>query len=236
MPTPDEKSPRDKVAPHSQTLDRGLRLLEVLADAERPLAIAELADALGVHRSIAYRILRTLEDHRLVRRGPDGACELGVGLATLARNVSRDLHAAALPELTAVANEIGMTTFLAVVDGDECVTLAAVEPRHSVAAVAQRPGSRHSLDSGAPGIALLSAGPARPDERPKVTEARRLGHARSDSEVIAGLSSLAVPVLSASRGLVGAVAVVHLGGTAADEAAIAVRLQQAARTIAAELA
>jgi DNA-binding IclR family transcriptional regulator len=235
MPMPDEKSPRDKAAPHSQTLDRGLRLLEVLADAERPLAIAELADALGVHRSIAYRILRTLEDHRLVRRGPDGACELGLGLATLARNVSRDLHVAALPELTAVANEIGMTTFLAVADGDECVTLAAVEPRRSVA-VAQRPGSRHSLRSGAPGIALLSAGPARPDERPIVTEARRLGHARSDSEVIAGLSSLAVPVLSAFHGLVGAVAVVHLGGTAADEAAIAVRLHQAARTIAAELA
>ncbi|MCF2533451.1 IclR family transcriptional regulator [Yinghuangia soli] len=223
-----------KPAPHSQTLDRGLRILEILAEAERPMGIAELAVALGVHRSIAYRILRTLEDHRLVRRGPDGACELGVGLATLARGVSRDLHSAALPELAAIANEIGVTAFLAVPDGEECVTLAAVEPRHSVAAVAQRPGTRHALDRGAPGLALLSAGPARPAERPDVTAARRLGYARSDSEVLPGLASLAVPVVSGTRGTVGALAVVFVGD-APDEEKTALRLQRAARAIAAEL-
>lgn len=221
-------------APHSQTLDRGLRMLEVLADADGPLQIAELAAALGVHRSIAYRILRTLEDHRLVRRGPDGGCELDVGLATLARGVSRDLHSAALPELAAVADETGMTTFIAVPDGDECVTLASVEPRHSVAALAQRPGSRHPLDRGAPGLALLAAGPARADERPDVTAARRLGYARSDNEVIPGLSAVAVPVISGTRGTIGAVAVVFVG-TGTDEPTLALRLQQAARAIAAEV-
>lgn len=46
-------------APPSQTLSRGIRALEILAAADRPLSIAELAEALGVHRSIAYRILRT---------------------------------------------------------------------------------------------------------------------------------------------------------------------------------
>ncbi len=47
----------------SQTLSRGIRALEILAAAQAPLTIAELADAMGVHRSVAYRILRTLEDH-----------------------------------------------------------------------------------------------------------------------------------------------------------------------------
>lgn len=224
----------DQKAPHSQTLDRGLRMLEVLAEAERPLTIAELATSLAVHRSIAYRILRTLEAHRLVRRGPDGTCELDVGLATLARSVSRDLHSAALPELAMLANEIGMTAFIVVADGAECVTLTSVEPRHSVAAVAWRPGARHPIDRGAPGLALLSAGPPLAGERTELPEIRRAGHARSNSEVIPGLSSLAVPVMSGTRGLVAAVAVVFVANDV-DEPAIAARLHQAARAIAAEL-
>lgn len=58
----------------SQTLSRGIRVLEVLAGAERPLSIDEVAAELGVHRSIVYRIVRTLEDHRLVARDPAGRC------------------------------------------------------------------------------------------------------------------------------------------------------------------
>ncbi|GAA2436485.1 helix-turn-helix domain-containing protein [Actinomadura vinacea] len=225
---------RAAARPHSQTLDRGLRMLEVLAEADGPLSIAALADALGVHRSIAYRILRTLEDHRLVRRTTDGNCELDVGLATLARSVSGDLQSAALPELAEVANEVGMTAFLVVPDGPDCVTLVSVEPRHSVAAVAQRPGTRHPLARGAPGLALLAGGPARPGERPDVTEARRNGYTHSVGEVIPGLASVAVPVVSGKLGTIAAIAVVFLPDDT-DEPAIAERLRKAARAIAAEV-
>jgi DNA-binding IclR family transcriptional regulator len=220
--------------PHSQTLDRGIRVLELLAEAGRPLAIAEIAAALGVHRSIAYRILRTLEDHRLVSRRSDGACELGVGLAVLARGVSKDLHTAALPELAAVANELGMTCFVVVSDGDECVTLVSVEPRQSVAVVAQRPGTRHPIDAGAPGLALLAGMPAQPGERPEVSEARLRGYASTCGEVMPGLSSVATPIASGTRSTVAAMAVVHMAGEA-DEPGIAARLQRAARAVAAEL-
>ncbi|MGE0000411.1 MAG: helix-turn-helix domain-containing protein, partial [Ilumatobacteraceae bacterium] len=58
----------------SQTLDRGLTALEWIALADRPPSIDEVAQHLDVHRSIAYRIVRTLEDHRLVRRDPNGRC------------------------------------------------------------------------------------------------------------------------------------------------------------------
>lgn len=144
----------------SQTLSRGIRVLEILADAERPLSIGELSEALGLHRSIAYRMVRTLEDHSLVIRDAAGALQLGPGLAALARSVSRDVQSAALPELTALANRLGMTAFLTLLDVDSVVTLVSVEPRHAGAAVAQRPGSRHALDVGAPGAAILSLLPA----------------------------------------------------------------------------
>ena len=57
--------------PASQTLSRGIRILEVLADARESLTIDQVARRLDVHRSVAYRLLRTLEDHGLVAR--DGA-------------------------------------------------------------------------------------------------------------------------------------------------------------------
>ena len=82
----------------SQTLSRGIRALEIMAAASAPLTIAELADAMGVHRSVAYRILRTLEDHSLLVRDDAGRVQPGPGLAVLARGVSRNLQAAALPE------------------------------------------------------------------------------------------------------------------------------------------
>ena len=137
----------------SQTLSRGIRVMEVLAEAPGPLSIAELSEALGLHRSIVYRLLRTLEEHGLVVRDAAGAVHLGPGLAALARSVSRDLQSAALPELTTLANELGMTAFLTVLDDSDVTTLVSVEPRSAGAAVAQRPGSRHALDVGAPGAA-----------------------------------------------------------------------------------
>ncbi|WP_411373605.1 IclR family transcriptional regulator [Arthrobacter sp. MPF02] len=186
----------------SQTLSRGIRALEILAAAPAPLSIAELADAMGVHRSVAYRILRTLEDHSLLVRDDAGKVQPGPGLAVLARGVSRNLQTAALPELTHLANTLDMTAFVAVWDHQDCITLVTVEPRHSGATVAQRPGTRHPINAGAPGIAIQSAltevewdrlGTGVP-YRPEAIEARRQGYAASHDEVIAGVSSLAAPV------------------------------------------
>lgn len=226
---------------HSQTLSRGIRALEILANADTPMSIAELSTALGVHRSIAYRILRTLEDHSLLLRDDAGRLSAGPGLAVLARGVSRDLQTAALPELTSVANELTMTTFIAVWDQHDCVTLVAVEPRSSSATLAQRPGTRHAFSSGAPGIAIQSAlteaqweqiAPARP-YRSEARLARDRGFADSHDEVIHGVSSVAVPIAVPGQ-LPAAIAVVYIRGTH-DAAPIGARLIRSARDIAAQL-
>lgn len=219
-------------APYSQTLDRGVRVLELLAAAGRPLVTGDLAHALEVHRSIAYRILRTLEDHRLVQRASDGGYELGVGVSLLARAVSLDLQTAALPELSAMANELEMTAFLVVRDGEHAVTLTAVEPRSSAAHVAYRPGARHPVERGAPGLALLAGAAPQPGERPEVARARRQGYALSRGEVIPGLCSIAAPV--SGWGVLAAVAVVYVH-TDEDEAVTSTRVMAAAGAIGTEL-
>jgi len=216
-------------------------VLEILAESDDPLSIAELSDRLGVHRSIAYRILRTLEDHGLVVRDAAGAIQLGPRMAALARGVSRDLQSAALPELTLAANELGMTAFVAVLDGPDVVTLVSVEPRHAHGTVAQRPGTRHPLSLGAPGIAIQSVLSAAQwaslghDAAPRreVDDVREVGFAHSHNEVIAGLSSIAVPLIITGRAP-GALAVVYVSSdhTPAD---IGRRLVAAATAIAVEL-
>ena len=227
-------------APPLQTLSRGIRMLELLADASGPLTIPVIASRLGLHRSIAYRILRTLEDHGLVVRDAAGAVELGPRMATLARAVSRDLQSAALPQLTAVANELTMTAFLAVLDRHDVVTLVTVEPAHAHATVAQRPGTRHPLASGAPGIAIQSVltdteWRALPGEhaRDEAELARDRGYATSHDEVIVGLASIAVPVRAAGQP-VAALAVVYVTNDV-DADAIGSRLREAAAAIESDL-
>ncbi|MEO6529878.1 MAG: helix-turn-helix domain-containing protein [Specibacter sp.] len=233
---------REAKAPaHSQTLSRGIRALEILAGAQSPMTIAELSDALGVHRSIAYRILRTLEDHSLLIRDDAGRVQAGPGLAALARGVSRDLQTAALPELTELANELSMTAFIAVWDHRDSVTLLTVEPRHSGATLAQRPGTRHSFSSGAPGIAIQSAmsedawarlAPGLP-YRPEARAARTAGFATSHDEVLPGVSAIAAPI-HVPGGMPAAICVVFLG-TGTDPGAIGARLAMSAQAVEAQL-
>ncbi|WP_344247236.1 IclR family transcriptional regulator, partial [Isoptericola hypogeus] len=220
----------------SQTLSRGIQILEILADAREAPTIDDVAARLGVHRSIAYRLLRTLEHHGLVVRDPNGRVVLGARMAALAAGVAHDLQAEALPELTAVANELGMTCFLAVLDHDECVTLVSVEPRHAVAPVAQRPGARHPVTAGAPGKAILTLLPEAewpadaPDAlRAAVADAARRGYATSHDEVIPSLESVAVPLALRGRGPA-AIAVVHVASPLEPEQ-VAARLARSGRAV-----
>lgn len=225
----------------SQTLSRGIRALEILAEAQQPLTIAELADALGVHRSVAYRILRTLEDHSLLVRDDAGRVQPGPGLAVLARGVSRSLQTAALPELTQLANTLAMSAFVAVWDHEDCVTLVTVDPRRTGAAVVQHPGSRHPINTGAPGIAIQSALSEQEWNalapgiayRTEAAEARSRGFAASHDEVIAGVSSLAVPI-RVPGGRPAALAVVYIRA-AQDPNEVAAALAAGAARIEAQL-
>jgi DNA-binding IclR family transcriptional regulator len=214
------------VAP-SQTLDRGLACLDLVAAADRAVSVDSAAEALGLHRSIVYRLMRTLELRRLVERDSDGDFLPGPYLAVLSRSVRRSLRAAAASVVANLAEEMQMTAFVVVADGDEAVTIDSVEPRSLNAHVAYRPGTRHPINRGAPGLALLAARPAQVDERPEVGIARSRGWAESEAEVIAGMASVASPIAQE-----GALAVLWLAGTSDVSAEdVGRRVAEAARRI-----
>jgi DNA-binding IclR family transcriptional regulator len=155
-------------------------------------------------------------------------------MATLALGVERDLQSAALPELTAVAGDLALTAFLVVLDNLECVTLASVEPRTGGATVAQRPGTRHLLGVGAPGIAIQALlTDAELTQRGIATRPLTDGFATSHDEVIPGLRSVAVPL--PATGIPPAALAVVFVSSAYDDHEIAARLTVAAAAIGRDL-
>lgn len=197
--------------PASQTLDRGLRVLEHITESLTPLTVAEVARDVGMHRSITYRMLRTLEDHGLIARDELGRFQAGARLAVLAGRFTPALRAVAGRHLLKLAVATEKTAFLVVRHGDEAVTIEVVEPPAAAAHVSYRPGLRHPITTGAPGIALLAGEPPHADERPAVTQARSLGWATSTSEVIEGFRAVAAPVIDTSGVCRAAIAVVFAG-------------------------
>src|SRR4051812_12288998 len=67
-----------------QSVDRALTILEVLARVGEA-GVTEIAVELGVHKSTAFRLVATLETHRLVEQTTErGRYRLGVGVLRLA--------------------------------------------------------------------------------------------------------------------------------------------------------
>ncbi|HVV13881.1 IclR family transcriptional regulator [Amycolatopsis sp.] len=199
----------------AQTLDRALDVLDILADGQARSS-QDLAAATGLHRSIVYRILRTLEDRELVRRTAEGRYTMGLGLLVLTRTVLGDAQAQMHDVLGELANSVAATAFFAVPRGGQVVTVVTVEPDRDRAHVAYRPWTRAPMDRGACGLAIQSTRPARPDERPEVGWARQTGYVRTVGELHAGLTEIAAPVRLA-QGAVGCVAVVFVAGDLSDE-------------------
>ncbi|MGO3255367.1 MAG: IclR family transcriptional regulator [Glutamicibacter ardleyensis] len=209
----------------SQTLGRGLKALTLIGESSSPLTVAELAEKLGIHRSMAYRLVKTFEQYGFVERTPSGDLELGARLGALARNVSKSLQAAATPHLATLSDELQMTALLVVFDGEAAVTLSTAEPRHADATVAQRPGTRHPIDNGAPGRVIRSQ--LNPDQYPAQD------YEFSYDEVIPGLTSIAVPV-KLPQNKPGAIAVIYLSQEL-DQTQVALKLTAASARISASL-
>jgi DNA-binding IclR family transcriptional regulator len=206
----------------SQTLDRGLRVLKLLADTDHGLTVTELSTKLGVNRTVVYRLLATLEQHALVRRDLGGRARVGLGVLRLGRQVHPLVREAALPALRALAEDIGATAHLTLVDGAEALAVAVVEPTWTDYHVAYRAGFRHPLDRGAAGRAILSA-------RQGPVGERELGYTLTHGELEAGASGAAAPLIGVT-GVEGSVGVVMLADSVPER--VGPRVVDAAREVA----
>src|SRR6478735_1951524 len=208
----------------SQTLDRGLRVLDVLAGAPGGLTVTELATRLDVNRTVVYRLVSTLEQHALVRRDPRGRLHVGLGVLQLASAVQPVLRDLAVPVLRELAEAVGSTAHLTVADGEEALALAVVEPSWTDFHVSYRVGARHPLTQGAAGKAIGLVDADGDDAA---------AYAVTSGELQTGARGLAAPVRGVD-GLRASVGVVTLDGVI-DEAVVAPRVIAAAAAVAERL-
>lgn len=185
----------------SQTLARGLNALKAVASAPDGLLVTEVAELLGVHRTIAYRILNTLEEAGMIRRGEDNRHRGAAGLLQLTSAAHDALRAAALPVLADIALELGSTVSLLIREGNEAVALAVTEPRNVSYHISFTQGSRHPIHKGAAGLAILASYPPSPADSEAVAATRQAGYAVTFGEVEPSMYGLAAPIKNAGSGI-----------------------------------
>ncbi|WP_024448232.1 IclR family transcriptional regulator [Mycolicibacterium iranicum] len=181
-------------APGSQTLARGLNALQLVASSPTGLTVAQVADDIGVHRTIAYRLLSTLAQFRFVTKGEDGRYRSASALAVLGASFDNNVRQLCVPTLRGLADELGTTVSLLVAEGDQQVAIAVMVPTNVYYQLSFHEGSRYSLDRGAAGLALLASMPPRPGERELVQQTRRQGWVITHGEIEPNTYGLAVPV------------------------------------------
>ncbi len=191
-------------------LDRSVALLGLLADG--PRSLRRLAEASGLPRPTAHRLLVALETHGLVARDAAGLFRLGPRLTELALRVDPALDLAALagPVLARLHETTNESVQLYVRSGDKRLCIAARDAgaglRDSVPVGALLP-----LAAGSGGKVLLawSADTARFDTVPtsELAAIRARGWAASVAEREAGVASVSAPVLRADGTIAAAVCV-----------------------------
>lgn len=211
-----------------RSVDRAAALLLALGESQGEAGVTELARRLGLHKSTASRLLATLERRGLVEQdGESGKYRLGLVVIRLAEQAERtlDLRGIAMPELERVARLTRETVSLAVLDGDESLTVAQADGPNLIA-VADWTGRSTPLHCVASGKVLLAAlaerevlrivrrGLVRHTERTiveleplleELARVRRRGYATALGEFEVGLNAVAAPVVDARGSVIAAV-------------------------------
>ena len=215
-------------APHSEAprlvpaVERAARLLDLLAAAREPLALAALSRDAGLPKSSAHGLLTTLAALGVAERTADGEFTLGSKVLHWAgayadRNGLVSAFNAIADTMPALSEE---TVMLAVLDGADVVYLAC-RPGTRPLAVNFRIGGRFPASVTSSGKAMLAtlpqervraalaqAGLKRLTPRSVADEAallrqlaqvRAQGYAIDDEETAAGMNCFGAPVFEAHR-------------------------------------
>src|SRR6266536_1362859 len=114
----------------ARAVDRALTILEALAERDNGMTNAEISRRLGIPKSSASYILRSLERRGYLRRdGETNKYRLGLKALSLSRGAldGLDIRRVALPELRRLMERSHLTAHLAVLDHGEAVYVEKVE-------------------------------------------------------------------------------------------------------------
>ncbi len=217
---------------YSQSLERGLAILECFTPEHPVLGIADVADELGMSRSTTHRYVITLVALGHLKQVARRKYSLAVRVVDLGLSAmsSTSIEDHARPHLEDLHRRTGFTVAVAVLDGPDVLLVDFLRGRRrgqQLIGLDQAPGSRLPAYCTAAGKLLLAHLPGH-EQRSVVAEmtlARRTPQtvtsktalraqlqsiceqnlATADEELAPGLHSIAAPIRSHSREVVAAV-------------------------------
>jgi len=142
-----------------QSLDRGLVLLESVANARRPVSLSELTPVLGVDRSSVFRLVNTLVRRGfLVQEADSKRYMLGSSIWRLASlfRFENVLLQVARPHVDALAADTGETTHVAIRQGAKAVLIERQLTANVLGVTGAGLGTAVSLHSTGVGKALIA--------------------------------------------------------------------------------
>lgn len=217
----------------TQSVMRAVAMLEAFSDERPALSAGDLAEAVGLNRTTAYRLLTALESVEYVVRDPaNDTYRLGSGLIALGSRAQRanSVRGVSLPEMQFLAAQTGETATLEILSGQELVIIEEV-PGDFVTSGSQHIGTRWPVYATSTGKAILAymspvelspflAQPLTPLTEKTITSAgdlrkclediRRLGYAAAIEELELGFVAVGAPIFNADGRVSAAIS---LGGT-----------------------
>ncbi len=195
-------------------LEKGLDIIELLADAREPMSLNRISATLGRTVSELFRMVQVLEHRGYLETAESGGYVLSNRLFALgmARAPTKDLLDAALPAMRRLADAVGQSCHLAVASGDQIVVVARVETPGQVG-FSVRVGHRREITASASGVVLyafqspevrrewkqrLSPGADAADWKrfeASAEAAREAGFHRMESSSVEGVTDLSAPIV-----------------------------------------
>ncbi|XEC93900.1 IclR family transcriptional regulator [Paenibacillus tarimensis] len=208
-----------------RAVERALDILLCFASGT-DLAMTEIAERVGLHKSTVHRMLATLEERGFVVRDRiSDRYRLGMRIWELSAHWSNadDPAVMWLPEMERLRDQLGETISLYVRDGKERIRIQAVQSNQAIRRVAPV-GARLPLYVGASSKVLITyADEAEREEimkddswplsidlkafREQMEEIRRSGYATSVEEREPGAAAVAAPIFNRSDRLIAVLSV-----------------------------
>jgi DNA-binding IclR family transcriptional regulator len=197
-------------------LEKGLDILELLANNDSPMTASQISSALDRSMSELFRMIQVLEYKGYISLRSSGeGYELSNKLFTLgmSRAPVRNLLEAALPVMRELSDAIGQSCHIAVASEAQMVVIARIE-NPGYLGFSVRPGYRRQLHEASSGVTLFAfqpepvrqawsarlvqtagkAGMKAFLERADAT--REQGYERAASDFVQGVTDISCPVMS----------------------------------------
>jgi len=224
------------------SLERGLDLIEILADGAPEKSLTELSQKAGFNLSTTHRILSALKSRGYVEQNPKTLkYKLTFKFFEIGNIVVRhlNLREEAIPILTDLAEKTGESAYLIILDNDEALCLERIDGRHYIQVLFLKVGGRMPLNIGAGPRVLLAHLPDKEIERiikekglarwtknsitdpdtlkEDLKKIREQGYALSFEDVTEGAAALGCPVRNWEGKVVAAVSISGLSSHFAEE-------------------